>query len=75
MLLNLFRGVSSLPCEGNIEAPGTVAVLDNNGDAKVDLTDVISVLDYLFQGGAPPVLGEKCVPITGCQDNSANCSG
>ncbi len=65
---------ATIPCEGDLHAPGTLALLDTNGDATVDLSDVISVLGYLFLGNAPPVLGESCLSIAGCQDNGANCS-
>jgi hypothetical protein len=40
--------------------------LDSNGDASVDLSDVVHLLSYLFQGGPPHVLGTECFPIAGC---------
>ena len=36
--------------------PGCVAALNTNGDAAVDISDPISLLNYLFvAGGSPPV--------------------
>ena len=32
------------------------------------MADAIYLLNYLYQGGAPPVLGTGCVRIRGCED-------
>jgi hypothetical protein len=65
LVLHLFVGPQALPCDPD----GTRQLLDVNGDAAVDISDAIRVLDYLFQGGPPPVLGVGCVVIPGCPDN------
>jgi hypothetical protein len=56
------------PCGGAATDAGNVAILDFNGDGKVDLTDAIGELRYLFLSGAKHVLGESCVAVTGCPD-------
>jgi dockerin type I repeat protein len=75
LIMVLFRPTEvTIPCEGNLQSPGALALLDSDGDGKVNLVDITYLLKYLFQGMAAPVLGENCQPITGCGDNSAKCS-
>lgn len=62
MLRHLFQTAASLPCTDE----GNERLLDVNGDSSVNLTDAVHVLGYLFQSGAPPVLGVGCVLIDGC---------
>jgi hypothetical protein len=63
----------ALPCEGGGSGPGNIALLDANGDAKLDVQDALSVLQYLFMASSPPTLGTTCQPLAGCPDNSAKC--
>ena len=61
-------GDGQLPCGAEeITDPGAQELLDVNGDLGVDLTDAISLLLYLFQGGAPPALGSSCRPMPPCE--------
>ena len=64
----LFAGVPvSMPCDGEaLEDSGNVDILDSDGDGSVGLTDVIRVLEYLFQSGPAPALGTRCQRIEGC---------
>jgi hypothetical protein len=43
-----------------------MALLDVNADGKLDLSDPVSLLGFLFLGGTPPVLGTECIKIAGC---------
>lgn len=43
-----------------------VLLLDSNGDARIDLSDAVSIFAYLFLGGAPPVRGTGCLNMAGC---------
>ena len=55
------------PCDGATIAEGAnVTLLDLDGNAQVNITDAIQVLNYLFKEGPPPALGRSCVRITGC---------
>jgi len=40
--------------------------MDSNGDGRIDISDGITSLAYLFQGGRPHALGPNCVGIEGC---------
>ena len=60
---------AGLPCEGEIEGAGNLALLDSNGDGQVDLTDAVYVLGFLFLGGPQPVQGTACVTIPGCAES------
>jgi hypothetical protein len=68
LLSRLFlRGELELPCEGASLGEGAnAALLDANGDSRVDVSDGIRILQYLFKSGAAPVLGTECVRIEGC---------
>jgi hypothetical protein len=35
---------------------------------KIDISDPVSSLGFLFLGTEPPVLGADCVPIVGCPE-------
>jgi hypothetical protein len=61
----------ALPCRGIDADRANVTLLDADADGELRLTDAVHVLNFLFRGGAPPVLGDSCVPITGCADACA----
>ena len=47
-----------------------VAVLDVNGDAVVDGSDVASLAAHLFRGGPPPAQGTECfAAVDSCAAN------
>jgi hypothetical protein len=49
-----------------------VAVLDVTGDGGLDVSDVVSLAMFLFNGGAPPARGLECFwvpPELGCTGN------
>ncbi len=63
------------PCDGDAGSAGNVAVLDVDGNGGVGIPDVIALVRYLFDGGAPPAQGTGCFPVlesAGCQ-SSASC--
>lgn len=70
LLKHLFLGNPAMaPCaDGSIENPANLALLDTNGDGRVDLSDVVDELLYILLGGAPPVQGVDCLPIPDCPD-------
>jgi hypothetical protein len=69
LLAHLFGNSARLPCEGDTIAEGGNRLLtDADGSGKVDLTDAVFLLDYLFRGGSTPALGSSCVPTVGCPD-------
>jgi len=45
--------------------------LDCNNDATTDLGDGVCLLNFLFQGSAPPALGRECVPVAACPEACA----
>ncbi|MBI4585102.1 MAG: hypothetical protein HY717_13910 [Planctomycetes bacterium] len=62
----LDRQPTELPCDGGLAGAGNLAVLDINGDGRIDMSDAIYEAMYLFTGGRPPVQGLKCmVPPSG----------
>jgi hypothetical protein len=75
----LFLGEPSrFPCgSGRPDDPGALALLDWQPDGDIDLSDGISLLQFLFSSGRPHPLAEPgnptngCVPIPGCAANSA----
>ncbi len=68
-LLYLFSdSVLELPCNDGELGEGALLLIDNNGDKLINIADVVYLLAYLFNGGAPPVLGTECVRIPGCPD-------
>ena len=56
----------SFPCGRTLEAGGNQTLLDANGDLRVNLSDAVHVLRYLYTGGTPHRLGSDCRPIDGC---------
>ena len=50
----------------DIAAGGNLLLLSANGDQRVDVTDALYVLNFLFLGGPPPALGAGCAVIEGC---------
>jgi len=74
VLMILFEDSNAdFPCEGNATSPGNLGLLDVNRDSKVDVSDVVYTLGYLFQGKMPPGQGTNCQAITGCPDSGAAC--
>ena len=56
-----------LPCgDGLLSAPGNLALLDANGDARVDLSDASQLLGFLFMHGAAHSSGVGCLTIATC---------
>ena len=69
LLRRLFIGVDTpIPCEGGLESPGNLALLDANDSSTIDIGDAVWVLSFLFRGGAAPASGVDCVLIPGCPD-------
>ena len=70
LLFSLFGGGRpSLPCgDGGIDAAGNLLLLDSDGNGRVELTDALYVLSYLFRSGPAPAPGSSCVRIEGCPD-------
>jgi hypothetical protein len=65
----LFRDPGGFfPCR--LEASNR-ALLDSNGDARVDLTDAVVLARHLFLGGSPPVLGSECRVLPACPEAAA----
>ena len=64
---------SSLPCgDGTKFHPSNIALMDCNGDNRLDcVTDGIWLLRFLFGGGPPPAGGTGCVYIEKCPQNQA----
>ncbi len=69
----LFRGTPLLfPCgAGSGSEESNLALLDVNGDGRLDLADGIFTINFLFLGGLPPRQGPGCREIAGCPDNCA----
>ena len=60
------------PCDGESLAAGAnLAVHDLDGNARVNATDAVFILSYLFRAGPPPALGPGCVRIEGCRNACA----
>lgn len=67
----LDRTPAAPPCS---TLEGNLAVADVNGDARLDISDVVYLANYLFLGGPPPVQGLDCFPVPsayGCPENPA----
>jgi hypothetical protein len=68
-LLRLLFGSQGvfLPCGGeSVLESGNEIVLDANGDQRVDVSDSIYVLGWIFLEGPAPVGGASCIPVEGC---------
>ena len=61
-----------LPCgDGNVDSPSSTLLADWNGDGRVNLSDTVALLLWMFGRGSPHSLGTSgnestCVPIEGC---------
>jgi len=72
ILFRLFVGpADALPCGVEPDSAGNRSLLDASGDGKVDVSDAVRLLHYLFLSGPPPALGTDCTPIAGCPDACA----
>ena len=55
-------------------APGCIAATDVNGDEAVNIADPVSLLNFLFAGGPPPVQPfPECGPGSLPGDNKLGC--
>jgi len=69
LLFNLFVAPTPLPCgDGTVADPGNRLLINFNGDTRIDVSDAVAVLNYLFLDGPGPFLGVKCVEIQGCPE-------
>jgi hypothetical protein len=68
LLLRLFPGAdpAPLPCAGTLSGGGNLTLLDLNGDAILNLVDVLHLLNYLVRSGPPPSPSTTCFRIEGC---------
>lgn len=66
--LLLDRTPPDLPCASD---EGNLAVMDVNGDSRLDTGDVIYMAQFLFAGGEPPTRGLECMFV----GEGLNCSG
>jgi hypothetical protein len=57
--LFLDRTPQAPPCSGALNSAGNLAVLDMNGDAKNDLSDIVGLARFIFLGQLPPQ-GSRC---------------
>jgi hypothetical protein len=66
----LFLGIPDhFPCGGGSSSdPGNLALLDLNGDGRIDIADGIYGITFLFLGGQPPHQEPGCQEIPGCGD-------
>jgi hypothetical protein len=74
LLWHLFLGEGpGMPCgDGASAAAASLPLVDANGDGIASVTDCIYVLNYLFLGGKPHILGAGCTRIPGCPDVCGN---
>jgi hypothetical protein len=69
MILYLYSGAArAAPCAGAIDQGGNLALLDVTGDGRLDGSDPIAALTYMFRQGPPPARGTACVRIPDCPD-------
>ncbi|MBI4582494.1 MAG: hypothetical protein HY717_00480 [Planctomycetes bacterium] len=63
------------PCASDsLTDPGNKAILDVNGDGRIDISDIVYLASFLFLGSNPPVQGAGCIqvdPALGCPNNPA----
>jgi hypothetical protein len=58
-----------LPCgEGVLSDAGNTTLLDANGDTRVDLSDAVQLLSFLFQRGTEHASGMGCVTMATCPE-------
>ena len=61
----LFLGGPGLPCT---RPEARMRLFDSNADQRLNLSDVVHVLRYLFQAGEAPALGLECTSVESCPD-------
>jgi hypothetical protein len=68
LLRGLFGQLPTLtPCGGEgLGSGGNRTLLDIDQNDRLDTLDAVVLLRYLFNDGAPPSLGTRCLPIAGC---------
>lgn len=73
-----FLGERDYPCgDGSSREPANVSLFDWQQDGRIDLSDGVAALRFLFLAKAPHVLGapsdpkEGCRPFHGCPDRTA----
>ena len=54
--------------DGTWADPANVGLFDANGDGGLDITDAVSVLNFLFLSGPLPARGIQCLPMVGCRE-------
>lgn len=58
-----------LPCEGGgVDGEGNRLLLDSNSDGRIDSSDVVHLLGYLFLRGSSHAVGTDCLKLPGCPD-------
>ena len=63
----LFQGEATpWPCGETLRSLSNVQMADWNGDAAVDVSDIVSALLYQFAGGSPHALSVECRPFDTC---------
>jgi len=63
------EGAVSLPCgDGSLEGGANRLLLDASGDARVDVGDLLQLLNHLFQRGPQHTLGAECLRLDDCPD-------
>jgi hypothetical protein len=69
----LFLGTpEEFPCgDGTPADPANVALIDWQPDSRIDLSDGVAALNFLFSGGPAHPAGEACRRIVGCADACA----
>ena len=69
----VFEVADAFPCkDGRADDTSNLVVFDSSGDSRVDASDVIHTLLYLFADGAPPLQGTACVEVRDCPDVCAS---
>jgi hypothetical protein len=48
--------------------PANLCLLDWNGDRRLDISDGVGGLNWLYLDGPPHAVGAECQPIAGCTD-------
>jgi PKD repeat protein len=59
----LDRAVPPTVCAGGLQTGGNLALLNINGDATINVADIVYLARYLFASGPPPVQGAGCVAV------------
>jgi hypothetical protein len=67
ILAHLFTDTAlTPPCGDDFASEGNRALLDFNADGRLDPSDVVRLLSFLFARGAPHALGAECTEVRGC---------